>query len=98
MTFQAIYARDLDRTLREQNALLIDLRTAEEYRAGHWPGAINFEYEKMQNWKGRLPKNRLLLFYCTHGGNSMKAARSLAQEGYLTGSVFGGYDAMQKIR
>jgi rhodanese-related sulfurtransferase len=45
---------------------LIDVRSLEEYRAGHIPGAINIPAERITAEKGRLPKDKAapLVFYC----------------------------------
>lgn len=46
--------------------LLIDARTAEEYREGHIPGAINIMPDRMKPEASRLPKNKKtpMIFYC----------------------------------
>ena len=45
---------------------LVDVRSLEEYRAGHIPGAINIPAERIEAEKGRLPKDRSVpvVFYC----------------------------------
>jgi rhodanese-related sulfurtransferase len=47
-------------------AMLIDVRSPEEYRDGHIPGAINIPAERIASEKGRLPKDKAarLIFYC----------------------------------
>ena len=47
-------------------AVLIDVRSPEEYRDGHIPGAINIPAERIASEKGRLPKDKAarLIFYC----------------------------------
>ena len=37
-----------------------------------------------------LPRERLIVLYCYHGPNSMRAARQLAQLGYEAADVYGG--------
>lgn len=96
MNFQVIYAKDLGKVQREQNALIIDIRPREWYAKGHWPGAINYADENMDFTKV-LNKKRLVIFYCQHGGGSMKIARKLGLKGFQTGTVVGGYEAMKKF-
>ena len=50
-------------------------------------------YQKKQDQKDRVPKDKLLIFYCDRGGASMQAARSLARQGCRTRSVIGGFAA-----
>ena len=38
--------------------LLYDVRTAEEYAAGHIPGAINIPYGGINKWRGALVTGR----------------------------------------
>ena len=81
----------------KQHAILLDIRSQEEYRSGHWPGATNFPYDDAEKWQRLLPKNRMVILYCEHGGSSMQLARRLAAMGYRMASVVGGYEAMKKF-
>ena len=49
---------------------LVDVRSLEEYRAGHIPGAIHIPVERIAAEKGRLPKDKaaLIVFYCRGAG------------------------------
>ena len=49
-----------------KKAVLIDVRPAEEYSAGHIPGAINIPAERITADKHRLPRDKAvtLIFYC----------------------------------
>jgi thiosulfate sulfurtransferase len=96
MNFEVIYPKNLDQYLAEHHAVLIDVRTREEYYRGHWPGAVNYPYEEAERWEKRMPGNRTLVFYCAHGGNSMQIARRFGLQGYRTATVIGGYPAMTK--
>ncbi len=53
-----------------RTALIIDVRSPEEYRQGHIPGAVNIPAERMFQEQGRLPKDRTtpLVFYCRGAG------------------------------
>ena len=46
MDFQIVYASQLKQMLRESRGILIDIREPEDYKKGHWPGAVNYPYEK----------------------------------------------------
>lgn len=97
-TFEIVYAADVEKFLSEHRAILIDIRDREEYRKGHWPGAVNEPYDEMERELIRIPQNRYLLLYCEHGGGSMQMARRLGKEGYQVATVVGGYEAMKKVK
>lgn len=96
MNFQIVYPRNLQDLCKKHDCLLIDVRSKEEYALSHWPGARNYPYEEVDKWEQMMPGNRVLIFYCSHGGNSMQLARRLGIQGYRTASVIGGYPAMLK--
>lgn len=96
MNFEVVYPRDLDLLRMRENSILIDVRSKEEYLEGHWQGAVNYPYDDMERWEKMMPGNRLLIFYCSHGGNSIQIARRLGLQGYRTATVIGGYQAMRK--
>ena len=49
-----------------KKALLIDVRSLEEYQAGHIPGAVNIPADRVAAEKNRLPRDKAtpLIFYC----------------------------------
>lgn len=50
----------------KKNAALIDVRTPEEYQAGHIPGAVNIPADRVLVDRHLLPKDRTtrIIFYC----------------------------------
>ena len=66
-------------------AVIIDVRTAEEYAAGHIDGAINIPHEQIgqgiQSVKG-LKKTTPVLVYCRSGRRSGIAKSTLEQLGF----------------
>ena len=97
MTFSIIYPKDIEKWRIERRAILIDVRSREEYKKSHWAGAINYPEEEIVDYTKILGRKRPIIIYCQHGGSSMQIARMLGKNGYETGSVVGGYEAMQKI-
>ena len=51
---------------RAKNGLVtvLDVRPAEEYAAGHVPGAINVPLDKLEGYLSKLPKRREVVAYC----------------------------------
>jgi len=54
----------------DRKAVLIDVRSPEEYQAGHIPGSMNIPAERIAAEKNRLPKDKAvpLIFYCRGAG------------------------------
>jgi thiosulfate sulfurtransferase len=96
MNFQVIYPKDVETVVKKEHAILLDLRPREIYEREHWPGAGNYPFETAEQWERLLPKKRLVILYCQHGGSSMQLASRLGGQGYRMASVVGGYEAMKK--
>lgn len=84
----------LDRLGQDPDDLLIDVRTPEEYAAGHLPGAINIDWLAdgfLDQAKAALDPGRPLLVYCRTGRRSAEAAGRLSAAGFPVGNLLGGY-------
>ena len=67
-----------------QGAVIIDVRSRQEYREGHLEGAINIPEFEARNRipKELLNKNQLILIYCQYGGRSRNVCRMMRKMGY----------------
>lgn len=76
----------------EEDAVLLDVRTVEEFNDGHIPGAICIPNETIGSAEiPELPeKDRRILVYCRSGNRSKQAAQKLADLGYTNVMEFGG--------
>ena len=77
---------------RETDYVILDVRTPEEYAAGHIPNAINIPNETIGASEiSALPdKDQLILVYCRSGRRSKEAAQKLVSLGYTSIVEFGG--------
>jgi rhodanese-related sulfurtransferase len=82
--------------LINKGALVIDVRKADEFAAGHIVNAKNVGLERLQQGEDAInkQKNKILLAVCTDGSNSGRAAGLLRKAGYenafsLKGGVAG---------
>jgi phage shock protein E len=76
----------------------IDVRTAEEYSAGHVDGAINIPYEEIGARISAVTENRdaEIYLYCRSGRRSGIALQTLQQAGFSRAVNAGGLkEAMQ---
>jgi phage shock protein E len=69
-------------SLVEQGALLLDVRTAEEYAGGHAQGALNIPVEELSGRIGELPTDRAIIVYCRSGSRSSQANTLLCDQGF----------------
>ncbi|MDF1882556.1 rhodanese-like domain-containing protein [Sulfurimonas sp. SAG-AH-194-C21] len=66
----------------EKGAVLIDVRTREEYKDHHIIGAINIPVQELVKTLARVPQNKVLVVYCRSGSRSSVAADILSKHGY----------------
>ncbi len=74
-----------------EEIVLLDVRTREEYAAGHIPGAVCIPVDTIGSGT-ELPfgVDVKLFLYCRSGGRSARAAKKLAELGYTDVTDFGG--------
>ena len=65
-------------------AQLVDVRTAEEYAAGHIPGAVNIPIDVLPQQLASIDKTKPVAVYCATGARSLNAKQFLAAQGYPT--------------
>ena len=77
---------------KEENYLILDVRTQQEYAAGHIPGAIVIPNETIGTEEiAQLPdKDQLIMVYCRSGNRSKQASDKLVKLGYTNIVEFGG--------
>lgn len=69
-------------------AVLVDVREAEEFAAGHIPGAVNLPLSMIETVA--LPKDTPLFLYCLRGSRSLRAVGILKRMGYTNLRSIGG--------
>ena len=90
---QYVSMNDIEKIMNEnENYIILDVRTIEEYNDGHIPGAICIPNETIdENVVNKLPnKEQLILIYCRSGNRSKQATIKLKDLGYLNLIEFGG--------
>ncbi|MCX4248220.1 MAG: rhodanese-like domain-containing protein [Bacilli bacterium] len=82
----------LDEVLKSGNYIILDVRTNEEYSAGHVKDALNIPYDEIDD-EVNLDKNKVILVYCKSGVRSSKALSTLKNLGYDVINL-GAYDSI----
>ena len=77
---------------KEDNYIILDVRTEQEYAAGHIPEAILIPNETIGTEEiPQLPdKDQLIMIYCRSGNRSKQASDKLVKLGYTDIVEFGG--------
>ena len=76
------------------NALLVDVRTPEEYAEGHIPGSVNIPLAALPARMDELGElDRPLFVHCLSGGRSGQAVMFLKREGFTNVKNIGGINA-----
>lgn len=65
-----------------QGATLVDVRSPDEYSAGHIQGAVNVPVGELAGKLGSIPKDKAVVVYCHSGMRSKRAAAALKEAGY----------------
>jgi rhodanese-related sulfurtransferase/biotin operon repressor len=61
---EPVPARELLERARKGLVTVLDVRPAEEFAAGHLPGAINVPLDKLESYLSKLPKRKEIVAYC----------------------------------
>lgn len=88
-TVSVVEAKDL----LASGAVLIDVRSAQEWRTGRAPQAKHIPLDRLQTSTTGLNKNKPVIAVCASGVRSASAARLLASQGYQAYSLRGGMGA-----
>ncbi len=94
---QEIALNAVDEAIQDADVLL-DVREAEEYAAGHLPGAIHASRGMLEFKLSSSPelsaRDLKIVLYCKSSGRAALAACALHDMGYLqVKSIAGGFDA-----
>ena len=95
------HLEDMDAVLKEEGAVLLDVRTVQEYSRGHISGFINIPLDELREHIHEIEKGKPVYLICQSGLRSYIASRILEGYGYETYNFSGGfryYDAVVNDR
>jgi rhodanese-related sulfurtransferase/DNA-binding transcriptional ArsR family regulator len=82
---EPVTKEELARRLRRKDSpLVLDVRPAEEYEAGHIPGAVSIPVSELRRRLREIPKRREIVAYCrgAYCAFAPEAVRYLRRKGY----------------
>lgn len=90
--FVSVDADEFAREIVKPGVQVVDVRTADEYAAGHLPKAVNVDVLQSDFAKkiAKLDKKRPVALYCRSGRRSKSAAEQAAKLGFKVVELDGG--------
>ncbi len=93
--FDMLRGADINQGVEEfkqtPGAVLLDVRSPEEYRSGHIPGSTNLPLNDIRMVQNRFPRKDTPFFvHCLSGSRSGQAVQFLKQLGYTNVKNIGG--------
>jgi rhodanese-related sulfurtransferase len=87
-----ISAHEVTRLLNSETAVLLDVRDAAEFKAGHIAGAVNIPFGKINSDISQLEahKNKIIVVADKLGQHAGVVGRTLAKQGYVVRRLAGG--------
>lgn len=79
--------------IADTSAVVLDVRTADEFNDGHIAGAVNVDVRQgdfLQKAKVVLPTDKTIAVYCRSGKRSANACSQLSAENYKCVNLEGG--------
>ncbi len=82
---ERISKEEFKENLSSNEYIVFDVRTVEEYQAGHIEGSkcLNIKGETFDATLEQLPKNYKYMIYCQSGGRSAKALERMKEVGFV---------------
>jgi len=84
-------AQELETELKkEASVVVVDVRTAKEFRSGHIAGAKHIPLQEIAQHLDEIPRDQRVVTVCHSGARSRMAARQLLRHGYDVYNMAGG--------
>jgi thiosulfate sulfurtransferase len=94
MSYEDLYAHQVDEFVKQPGAIVIDIRDIHSYNAGHMKGALHIDGPTMGNLIRQRKNNPPVLIYCYHGNSSRDMAEMILRLGITNVShLVGGWEA-----
>lgn len=84
------------RRLVDDGAAMLDVRSTQEWNAGHAPFATHVQLSELSSRLSRVPKNKQVVVVCRSGNRSRRACRQLTAAGFDVVNLRGGMAAWQR--
>lgn len=99
MSFMSFFKRpDINKGVEDwlgtEDAILLDVRTVDEYFEGHIKGSLNIPLQDIHSVKNNIPDlDRSIFVHCLSGARSAQATSVLKSMGYTNVTDIGGINS-----
>lgn len=83
------------RSLMEQGALIVDVRTPGEFTSGHIKGAVNIPLDTIRLKTAELKKKNKVIITCCRSGNRSSMAKGILISAGITAYNGGSWSALE---
>lgn len=84
--------------VKENDAVILDVRTSKEFSGGAIEGAININVDNLRANLEKLDKNKMYAIYCQVGLRGYLANRIMRNNGFRAVNLNGGYNLWSKVQ
>lgn len=84
--------------VKENDAVILDVRTSKEFSGGAIEGAININVDDLRANLEKLDKNKMFAIYCQVGLRGYLANRIMRNNGFRAVNLNGGYNLWSKVQ
>lgn len=96
-TYRLVMLADgLDKKIAD-GAVILDVRTAQEYETGHIEGSVNISLGSIRERCRELDPNKTYITTCSHGLRSVKVENILKERGFKKVFNGGAWTDLEKI-
>ena len=92
-TLPQLHVTEAAAQCRQGTLSLLDVRSAQEWKQGHAPGAVHVFLPDLPSKLGELPKGRRIAVYCDSGYRASIAASLLQASGFDVANIPGSWQA-----
>lgn len=85
------------KSIIDNEAFLVDVRTPNEFAAGHVKGSVNIPLDRLQSEISKFNHKKKILVFCRSGNRSAQAKAILEQAGIANVYNAGTWNAVQKL-
>ena len=82
--------------LVKNGAIIVDVRTKDEYKAGHIAGSLNIPVNELGSHLAKLPQSKTIITCCASGMRSASAKAILRSNGYENVHNGGSWSGLQR--
>lgn len=84
------------KSLMDQGAMIVDVRTTGEFKSGHIQGAVNIPLDSIRSKAAELKKKNKVIITCCRSGNRSGMAKGILASSGITVYNGGAWDSLER--